>query len=60
MRVQMNTAKWPFAIEEDGANVFVDIALPSQALPLPCQLADFAAVQKAACAELADSLASTR
>jgi len=26
--VQMNTAKWPFSIEEDGAAVYVDIALP--------------------------------
>mmetsp|Transcript_31026 Transcript_31026/g.81154 ORF Transcript_31026/g.81154 Transcript_31026/m.81154 type:complete len:456 (-) Transcript_31026:153-1520(-) len=25
---QMNTAKWPFSIEEDGAAVYVDIALP--------------------------------
>merc|ERR1711988_1470670 len=26
--VQMNTAKWPFSIDEDGAAVYVDIALP--------------------------------
>ena len=26
--VQMNTAKWPFSIEEDGQAVYVDIALP--------------------------------
>ena len=26
--VQMNTAKWPFSIEEDGAAVYVDVALP--------------------------------
>ena len=26
--IQMNTAKWPFAIEEDALNVYVDIALP--------------------------------
>lgn len=26
--VQMNTAKWPFSIEEDGLEVRVDIALP--------------------------------
>ncbi len=25
---QMNTAKWPFSIEEDGQAVYVDIALP--------------------------------
>ena len=25
---QMNTAKWPFSIEEDALNVYVDIALP--------------------------------
>ena len=24
----MNTAKWPFAIDEDGLNVYVDVALP--------------------------------
>jgi len=26
--VQMNTAKWPFAIEDDGATIIVDVALP--------------------------------
>ena len=26
--IQMNTAKWPFSIEEDGLNVYVDVALP--------------------------------
>ena len=26
--IQMNTAKWPFAIDEDGLNVYVDVALP--------------------------------
>jgi len=26
--VQMNTAKWPFSIEEDGVAVYVDVALP--------------------------------
>ena len=26
--VQMNTAKWPFSIEEDSLNVYVDVALP--------------------------------
>ena len=26
--IQMNTAKWPFSIDEDGLNVYVDIALP--------------------------------
>mmetsp|Transcript_11850 Transcript_11850/g.39263 ORF Transcript_11850/g.39263 Transcript_11850/m.39263 type:complete len:348 (-) Transcript_11850:442-1485(-) len=26
--VQMNTAKWPFSIEDDGASVVLDIALP--------------------------------
>lgn len=26
--IQMNTAKWPFSIEEDALNVYVDIALP--------------------------------
>jgi protein TilB len=26
--VQMNTAKWPFSIDEDGENVYVDVALP--------------------------------
>merc|ERR1719199_1529506 len=25
---QMNTAKWPFSVEEDGAAVYIDIALP--------------------------------
>ena len=25
---QMNTAKWPFSIEDDGTNVRVDVALP--------------------------------
>ena len=24
----MNTAKWPFSIEEDSLNVYVDVALP--------------------------------
>jgi hypothetical protein len=24
----MNTAKWPFSIDEDGAVVYVDVALP--------------------------------
>jgi len=24
----MNTAKWPFSIEDDGASVVLDIALP--------------------------------
>ena len=24
----MNTAKWPFSIEDDGENVIVDLALP--------------------------------
>ena len=26
--VQMNTAKWPFSVEEDELNVVVDVALP--------------------------------
>ena len=26
--IQMNTAKWPFSIEEDSLNVYVDVALP--------------------------------
>ena len=26
--IQMNTAKWPFSIDEDGLNVYVDVALP--------------------------------
>ena len=26
--VQMNTAKWPFSIEDDGATITVDVALP--------------------------------
>ena len=26
--IQMNTAKWPFSIEEDDLNVYVDVALP--------------------------------
>ena len=26
--VQMNTAKWPFSIEEDELHVIVDVALP--------------------------------
>ena len=26
--IQMNTAKWPFSIEDDGTNVRVDVALP--------------------------------
>ena len=25
---QMNTAKWPFALDDDGENVTVDLALP--------------------------------
>lgn len=26
--LQMNTAKWPFSIDDDGENIVVDIALP--------------------------------
>jgi len=26
--IQMNTAKWPFSIEEDAMNVYIDVALP--------------------------------
>ena len=26
--VQMNTAKWPFEMEDDGTNITVDVALP--------------------------------
>ena len=26
--VQMNTAKWPFSIDEDALHVIVDVALP--------------------------------
>ena len=26
--IQMNTAKWPFSVDEDALNVYVDVALP--------------------------------